>query len=148
MSVAIVVIKRTASVSGYIEVFESVVIVVANRDPGGIAESGKARMLRDIFEGSIRFLVIEPVPVLRSVFLGNRALRSRIVEPRAIGEKDIQAAIVIVIEQGHARSHRLQKVFLVGWRSLLPEVNAKFFRDIDKMPRQRRALGVGDCASF
>src|ERR1700689_377340 len=63
-TVTIVVVERTAAVSCYIEVFESVVVVVANRNACGIAESRKARVLCDIFEGSIRFLVIEPVPIL------------------------------------------------------------------------------------
>src|SRR5271170_4489058 len=88
-TVTIVVVKRTASVSGYVEVFESVVVVVANRNARGIAESRKARLLRHIFEGSIGFLMIEPVPVLRAVFPGNRAFRCRVIEPRAISEKDI-----------------------------------------------------------
>src|ERR1700678_4158021 len=51
-TVTIVVVQRTASVSGYIEVFESVVVIVANRNARGIAVSRKPRVLRHIFEGS------------------------------------------------------------------------------------------------
>jgi hypothetical protein len=96
------VVERAAAVSGYIQIFESVVVVIADRNAGGVANAGKTCALRDIFEGSIRFLVIEPIPVLRAVLLRNRAFWCGIVEPRTVGEKDIEAAVVVVVEQRHA----------------------------------------------
>ena len=136
-TVTIVVVQRTASVSGYIEVFKSVVVVVPHGHSRGIAISGETSFFSHVLKCAIGFLMIEPVPVLRTVFPGNRAFQGGIVEPRAIGEKDIQASVIIVIEQGDARAHRLQEVFLAGCRSLLAEVNAELFRDIDEMARRR-----------
>ena len=134
-------VERAPAISGYIQIFESIVVVITDCNAGGVAEATETCVFRDIFKGSIRLLVIEPIPELRTVLLRNRAFCGRIVETRTVGEKDVETAIVVVIEQSYARAHRLQKIFLAGWRSLLAEVNSQFFRDIDETPRRGGVWG-------
>src|SRR2546425_633609 len=70
-AVAVVVVKLVATVGGYEEVLEAVIVVVTYGDAHSIACALQAGALRHIFEGAVGFLVEEAIPVLRARFLGN-----------------------------------------------------------------------------
>src|ERR1039458_7561338 len=97
-AIAIVVVKRAATVSRDEQVFESIVVVVADRDPSGIADAGEAGFLGNVFKGAIRLLVIKAVPIFGVILLWNCAFWGRIVDPRSVGEEDVESAVVVVIE--------------------------------------------------
>ena len=123
-SIAVVVIKRTASVAGDKEIVVTVVVKVADCDAGGISHADQPRLFGHVFEGTIGLLVVEAVPVFRIVFLGYAIDRHGISNVRTVREEDVEPPIVVVVEQGDAGPHRLEKIFLACRRRLLPEVDA------------------------
>ena len=74
---------------------------------------------------------------------GNRALG---VGSRsgAIGEENIQTAVIVIVEKGDARAHGFEKIFPGGGRGFLLEVNADSCGDINESPVESRIrLGFG-----
>src|ERR1700682_3814731 len=76
--------------------------------------------------------MIEPVPVLGAGFLRNRPFGSGIAQRRSINQKYIEASIVVVVEEGHSRTHRLKQVLPGGVRRAILKVDAQPRGDIDK----------------
>ena len=115
-AVAVVVVKRVAAGAGNEEVLVAVVIVVAD----GHAEveieilTGQARFDGDILECAVGFLLQEAVVKRRIGLFHFRKLG-------AVGEEDVQQAVVIEIEEGHAAAHGLRKIF-VPLRAVVADV--------------------------
>ena len=96
--VTVVVIKLVAGIRGHVQIFEAVIVVIADCHSHAVTRACQTGSLSYIFETSIALLVIEPVPVLRPGLLGHATRRRGIGERGAIDEKDIKQAIVVVIE--------------------------------------------------
>src|SRR5438270_538897 len=107
-AVAIVVIQGVTPVTGDEEIFQPIIVEISNSDSGRIPDALQARLLRHIFKTSIRLLVIEPIPVLRSRLLRESIFRHVLVEWRAIRKEQIEPAVVVIIERRHPRTHRFQ----------------------------------------
>ncbi len=101
-AVTVVVEQMVGSVAGDIEVCPAVVVVVAGRHthpPAGITD---ARFFGDIGEGAIT--IVAPQFAASAVRVCGRGDRWR------VNKIDIQPAIVVVIEEGHASTHRFKDV--------------------------------------
>ena len=76
--------------------------------------------------------MVETIPILRTIFLRNRAFGRGIIDARAIREEEVEPAIVIVIEEGNARAHGFEQVFLRGRRRRMFEMDTEFLGHVDK----------------
>ena len=117
------------------QIVEAVVVIIADRYARRIADSLESGLHGYIFKCSVRFLVVQPVPVVGPIFLGNRALGHGIVNARSIREENVETAVVVIVENGDARPHGFEKIFPGGFRSLLLEVNPGLFRHVDEFSR-------------
>src|ERR1700749_1850463 len=68
-AVPIIVVKLVASVGRDVEVFVSIVIVVCDGSPHAVADTLQSSPLRDVLKRSVFVLVVEPIPIRRSIFL-------------------------------------------------------------------------------
>ncbi len=127
-------VQAVAAVAGHIQVFISIVVVVADGDAHAIANSLQAGLLRNVFKGPIRLLVVQAVPVFGAGLLRNESLGRWIGIRRAIHKEDIQQAVIVAIEKRHARTHGLNEILARGVRSLVKEFDPRLLGDIDKMP--------------
>jgi hypothetical protein len=134
-AVAIVVIKLVTAVSGDIEIFIAIVVIVAHGDAHAKTHARKPGFLRDVFEGSIRFLVEEAIPIL-GVRLGrNDSSRSRIAQGGSIHQEDVETPVVVIVEQSYTRPHGLRQIFPGSVRSDMREVEGARAGDIDEISR-------------
>src|SRR6266849_7756535 len=62
----------------------------------------------------------------------------------AIDEKNVRPAVVVVVDERHARPQRLRQEFLSESAVVLDEANASLLRDVAK--RNRRSYGRGPAA--
>jgi len=115
-SVAIVVIKLVPAVCGHIQVFKSVIVVIADSDSHSVTCSVQPSSLSYVFECAVFFLVEKPIPILWARFLRDRPLGRGVAERSAVDHKNIQAPIVVGVKQGNAGSHRFDQVFSRGVR--------------------------------
>ncbi len=123
-AIAIVVIKLVPTVRSNIQVLVAVIVVISDGYAHSISRSLQPCFLRDVFERTVRLLVIEPVPILWPRFLGNRSLRCWITERRAVDQENIQTPVVVVIKERHSRPHGFGQIFFGGVRRLVPEIYA------------------------
>src|SRR2546421_12312711 len=71
---------------------------------------------RDVLERSVALLAIQPIPILRAGLLRNPSFGGRVAERRAIHKKEIQAAVIIVVEQRSPAAHRFYQIFFQSVR--------------------------------
>ena len=62
---------------------------------------------------------------------------------RTIGEKDVQLAVVVVIENGDSATHGLRKVFTAGGVVIRRVGNPAIRGDVDELRALGRELGLG-----
>ena len=114
-TVTVVAIQRVAAVVGDVEIVEAVVVVVANGHAHAVAvlrHARDARLLADVDERAVGRLVIQPVPE-RGIGLVRLSFRwHRVVDLRAVGEEDVEASVVVVVQQRYATAHRLDQVLV------------------------------------
>src|SRR5215470_1136225 len=77
--------------------------------------------------------MIEAVPVAGSGLLWDGSFGREIVKRRSIDEENIEPAVVVVIEESDAGSHRLGQVMFRRVRGLVLEIHAQRGSDIDKI---------------
>src|SRR5277367_2086055 len=102
----IVMVETVCPEVRYIDIWPAVVVVVSYRDSIAPSVIGHARFDRDIREGAV-MIVVEERSVRRLGFSLQR------LAGRAIHEVNIQPAIVVVVQQGHAGTCRVQNVLLL-----------------------------------
>jgi len=124
-AVAFVVVEPVAVHAGDENVLEAVVVVVADGDSVVEAGAGEARAFGDVFEVAVAVVLEEAV----GVFRGGLLQRSDV---GAVGEEDVEMAVVVVVEDGHAAGHGLRRVALGGLGAIEPEVDGP----VDEMDRR------------
>ena len=125
-SVAVVVIEDVLSVVGDVEIFPPVVVVIADADALAPAGVGEAGFLRDVGESAV---VIVVVKMARGRFCG----RGR-VEACPVDNENVRPAVVVVIEDGDARSGGFDDVFLAVHAAENYGIGkARFFCDVGEM---------------
>src|SRR5712692_4952339 len=121
-AVSIVVIKLVPTVRRNIQILVAVIVVIPYRYSHPVTRSLQTRLFSNVFERPIRLLEVEPVPILRSRFLGNRSLRCRIADRCTVDQESIQPPVVVVVKQRHSCSHRFGQILFRGVRCLVPEI--------------------------
>ncbi len=129
-SVTVVVVQNGMPVAGHIDVRVSVVVVVAH----GNAEEKSAvradsRLLRHVREGPIPVVPVERRP------RRFRRMKQRCIS--AVHEKRVQKAVLVVVNPGNARSHRLDVQLLLARRALMMKMNSRRLRHVAKMHVKR-----------
>src|ERR1700722_5959400 len=102
----LVVIQAVLSVGGDVEVFPSVVVVIAYADALAPAGGGQASLHSHIGEGSIVVVAVEMV--------GGGPSVGKAFESGSIDEEDVRPSIVVVIEDGDAGPGGFDNVFFRG----------------------------------
>ena len=116
----------TLSKRGDKYIVEAVVVVVADGNAEPEQRNPKARLARDIGKGAVVIVVEE---------LRRRRTALRMAGPvLAVNEQDVGIAVVIVVDERTARTHRLRQPFLAK--------GAVVVRETD--PRLRCDVGEGD----
>ena len=113
-AVPVVVIERVVINAADEDIFVAVVVVVANGDAGIVTSSREARLRRDVSEVAGAVVLEQAVRVFR------RVLHQR-VDVGAVGEIQIELAVVVVIEDGDATLHGFGRMTV--WR--LAAIEAK-----------------------
>ena len=103
-AVAVVAEERVAAQAGDEEVGVAVVVVVAGGDAEVVAPPGHARRLGHVGEGAVARCCGRGGSSMRGPSSPRRAMR------RAVHDVDVEPAVVVVVEEGHARDHRLRLV--------------------------------------
>jgi len=96
------VIEHIFSVVSDVEIFPAIVVIVADADtlaPAGVSETG---LFCDIGESAVVIIVIEMARG-RSCWGG--------IEACAVNDEDVRPAVVVVVEDGDARSRGFNDVF-------------------------------------
>ena len=81
--------------------------------------------------------MIEPVPVLGTIFLRKLSQRHRIINARSVGEENVEATVVVVIQQGDARTHCLGKIFSRCRGGLMLEMNPQMLSFVYELSGDR-----------
>ena len=91
------------------EVFVAVVVVIADRHANVIAGPGQSGFLGHVGEGSVAIVPKQPIGVLRRSFF-------KVGNVRAVGKKNIQVPVVVIVKYGNAPGHGLGGMFLECFR--------------------------------
>ena len=149
--VAVVVIKNVRAEVGDVEVLETVVVVIPNRHAHAVADVPDAGFFRDVLKPQPAALDEQVAEKAVSGFPSGRRRKQRLLarlELAPLHQINVQVAVVVVVEQRHARAHDLRhEVFARGAIEVV-EVEADFCRHITEDRRaQRRSARRGDNAS-
>ena len=126
-SVAIIVVQDILPIIRDKQVGIAIVVVVAyghRYSIIAIARIGQPGGLRDVCKASVAILAVQPIPVARIAAL--KILRNVQVlsDSSTVHEKNIQEAVVVVVEQRNPARHRLDQEFLSGRRILEDEIHS------------------------
>src|SRR5450432_692443 len=98
------------------DVFVTVVVVIADRHAVVEAHARQAGLGGNIFEVALAVVFEEPVGVLgRALFQG--------LNVGSVGEKDIQIAVVVIVEDRYAAGHGFGRMALGRLATLEPEID-------------------------
>ncbi len=114
-SIAVVVIQDVLSVARDEEIGIAIIVVVADRDAHAVVASARARQacgFRRVREAAIFILAIKAIPVARVGTIKFLWKQHRAGHAPAIYQKNVEQAVVVVVEQGHATRHGFDEVFL------------------------------------
>src|SRR5579872_591046 len=114
-SVSIVVIENVPAVTGDVQIRIAIVVVVADRDAHAvvaIARISQTCLLRYISEGTVSILAVESIPIARIVTVKIFRLPHGASYVATIDDKNIEQAIVVVVQERDAAGHGLDEIFL------------------------------------
>src|SRR5439155_18069458 len=139
-SIAVVVKQAALPEAGDVQVGKAIVVVIAHRHPDAVhleIESGGARRVRE-----------RPVAVV-AVKLHRRALPLVPRPVRSVYQQDIQPAVIVIIEEGAARTQRFGQVLLSEGAAIVLEGNtcvAGYVRELyGKLSLGRDLGGTARC---
>jgi len=136
-AISIIVVELVTAICSHVEIFAAIIVVIACGYSHAVACALQTRFLGYIFEASIGLLMVQTIPVLRACLLRDRSLRRRITERRAIHKEQIEPSVVVVVKQGNAGAHRLDKIFFRSVRSLMLKTHARRIRHFYKIARNK-----------
>ena len=129
-------VERIAAVAGHVNIFKAVVVKVSycHAHPVVILwHSGEAGLFGYIGEGAVGILVIQAIPELAVGLIGQFTVRHRVVDLSAIGEEDVQTAVVVVVKYRHATPHRFHEILVGGGRVFVLEVDSARPSDVTEL---------------
>ena len=133
-------IELVAAISGHVQIFVAVVVVVAYRNTHSVTRSLKPRFFGHILKSSVFPLMVEAIPILRPGFLRDGARRSGIAERSPVDDEDVQATIVVVIKKRHSRAHGFNQIFFGSVRSQGTKIQSKSGSGFGKPGHHRLTL--------
>src|SRR5262249_1142765 len=101
--------------------FPTVAVKVCGQHTHGPAGIAHSRAVGHIGEGTVAVIMVERAP--RTLWVGSRFHSER------VREINVEAAILVVIEQGDSTAHRFHNVFL-RWSGNVSEVDTRRVGDI------------------
>ena len=136
-SVPLVAVEDVLAQPGHEEVGPAVVVVVGGRDAVVVAVSFQPRLLGDVLELETAQVAVEAVPEgrVRLVEIGHL---------RAVGEEDVEEPVVVEIEQGDTRDHRLRLVSVGGAARVRDEADPAVLHQIEVDRIEGRGRGLGE----
>ena len=112
-----------------VDIQPAVVIVVADRHAGGeLARAANAGLSRNVGKLAVAEVAVQCI--------ARRLATSRHV--RAVGEKQVQPAVVIIVEHGHAAAERLHHQLVLGSAVFVAVRDAGLLGHINKLDGQRQ----------
>ena len=106
-AVAAIVVQNVAVHAGHEDIRMAVVIVIGYRDSHGVAFARHAGFFRNVGKRAVAIVAEQAVGKFRAALFQRRHLR-------AVGEENVHAAVVVVIQRGHAAQHQFGLVKLAG----------------------------------
>ena len=123
-AVAIVVKQMALPVSGDKKIVIAIIVIVAHRHAHPEEFDVEPRLVRHIGECAVMIVMIE---LRRRVFL-------LVPGPvHSVNQENVRPAVVVVIDEGHARSHRLGKIFLTERAVVVDEADSSPLRDVAEL---------------
>ena len=113
-AVTIIVVENVFPEVGHIDIGIAVVVVVSDGHTHpviALVYVCQACLLGDIREAAIPILTIQPVPIGRFVAIEVREFGQRISNMAGIHKKNVQQAVVIIVQERDATGHGLDEVF-------------------------------------
>ena len=114
--------------TGDVQIFPPVAIEVGGQNAHGPARVSYAGVVGHVGEGAVAIIVVERAP--RAFRIGSR------FDGEGVREVDVQAAVVVIVEERDAAAHGLDNVFLLGRRNVL-EAHAGGVRDVHEVHARR-----------
>jgi len=93
----------------------------------------EAGFFRHIRECALGVLMTKTVPKPGIGLVRELAMRHRIVDPRSVGEEDIQPPVVVIVEEGYASSHGFQQVLVGSCGVFVLEIDPRGPGDIGEL---------------
>ena len=123
-AVAVVVKKVTLAVGSNKKIVVAIVVVVPDRHPHSKHIDVQSRLVGCVRERAVMIVVIE---------LGRRVLLNVPGPVHAVHEKNVWPAVIVVVNDGHTRSHGFGKKFLPEGAIVVDEVDSRLLRDIPEL---------------
>src|SRR6266481_9424006 len=105
------------------KIVEAVVVIVADSPSHSHHFDVESHFVRHVGERAVMIVVIK---------LGRRMLQNMAGPVRAVHQKNVRPAVVVIVNKGHARSHRFRKEFLPESAIVMDESNPSLLSDIAK----------------
>ncbi len=118
--------KVALAVGGNKEIVVAVVVEVADGHTHAKHFHLQARFVSHVRERAVMIVVIE---------LGRRAFLDVAGPVHAVHEKNVWPAVIVVVNDGHTRSHGFGKKFLPEGAIVVDEVDSRLPRDIPELNR-------------
>ena len=109
-AVSVVVVQRVAIIVRDVNIFEAVVIVIPDRDTHATAvlrHSREAGLFGHIRERAVGVLMIQTIPEFVIGLVWRFAFGQGIVDLCAVNKKDVQTAVVVIVEERNTSPHCL-----------------------------------------
>ncbi len=133
-AVAVVVKKAALPVGGDEKIVEAVVIVVTDGHAHSKQFDVEPSLVRHVGERAVMIVVIES---------GGRVFLDMAGPVHAVHKKNVRPAVVVVVDEGHARSHGFRQEFLPEGAIIVNESNPGLLSDITKS----HGTGIGRCTN-
>ena len=133
-AVAIVVVEDVLPIVGDINIRKTIVVVVPDSNSHSVVRvSGvlQAGLHSDVGERAVFVLTVKTVPVCRVVPLEVSRTAKWVRHVACIHQKNIEQAIIVVIDQGHAAGHSLNQVLARSWRIAQDEIDTVERRELE-----------------
>ena len=115
-AIAVVVEELIAVHAGDVEVDEAIVVVIASGNAHGVAGALESCFFGHVGEGAVTVVTVETIPIARiRLFEGG--------DCGAVGEEDIQKAVVVEVEESYAPYHGFESVALGAEAVLEDEID-------------------------
>ncbi len=117
-------IKNISAEVGHQQINVAVVVEVAGGDAHAVHSTLQAVFFCDIGESAVAIVVIQAVPKAGIRLVRRGARRHGILELGSVYEKQVEPAVVVVVEHSDTAAHRLRQIFFTGAARFLFEANA------------------------